>query len=93
VDAWNNINNDPKLDIFIEKLNDTLPKINKQQKLVLFSESKRVRKLPQYISNKIKESGIDKILTIDSSNRNNNFPEVKANFDANIPLDQQKDEY
>lgn len=92
VDSWTKVNQDPKLDVFKEYLAKQLlnPKINKEQKLVVFSESKETT---TYISKELSKAGFDKILVVDSSNRKDRFPDVKANFDANIPLAQQKDEF
>jgi len=92
VDAWNLIDYDPKLDIFIDYIKNRLfkPKINKEKKLVVFSESKETT---SYLYKKLEAAGIKKILVVDSSNRKDNFPKVKTNFDANIPLDEQKDDY
>ena len=92
VSEWANITQDPKLDIFKEYLADKLfdKTINKEEKLVVFSESKETT---SYLSEELKKSGFDKILVVDSKNRKDKFPYVKANFDANIPLTEQKDDY
>ena len=39
------------------------------------------------------KAGFEKILVVDSSSRKDRFPLVKANFDANISLTEQKDDY
>lgn len=89
---WDQVNQDPKLDIFIEYLNKKLfdKTINKEQKLVVFSESKETT---LYLKDELSKSGFEKILVVDSSTRKDRFPLVKANFDANIPLTEQKDDY
>jgi hypothetical protein len=92
VSEWSNITQDPKLDIFKEYLAKKLfdKTINKEEKLVVFSESKETT---SYLFEELKKSGFDKILVVDSKNRKDKFPFVKANFDANIPLTEQKDDY
>lgn len=89
---WNKIEQDPKLDVFIEYLNKKLfsKTINKEQKLVVFSESKETT---TYLKDKLHQAKFDKILVVDSANRKDRFPLVKANFDANIPLSEQRDDY
>ncbi|HRO85559.1 MAG TPA: helicase-related protein [Niabella sp.] len=92
VKDWASISQDPKLDIFKEYLSKKLfdKSINKEEKLVVFSESKETT---SYLSDELKKAGFDKILVVDSKNRKDKFPHVKANFDANIPVTDQKDDY
>ena len=92
VSEWSNITQDPKLDIFKEYLAKKLfdKAINKEEKLVVFSESKETT---TYLFEELKKANFDKILVVDSKNRKDKFPLVKANFDANIPLTEQKDDY
>jgi len=92
VSEWSNIIQDPKLDIFKEYLAKKLfdKTINKEEKLVVFSESKETT---TYLYEELKKANFDKILVVDSKNRKDKFPFVKANFDANIPLTEQKDDY
>ena len=92
VSEWSNITQDPKLDIFKEYLAKKLfdKAINKEEKLVVFSESKETT---TYLYDELKKANFDKILVVDSKNRKDKFPFVKANFDANIPLTEQKDDY
>lgn len=92
VKDWANITQDPKLDIFKEYLANKLfnKAINKEEKLVVFSESKETT---SYLNDELTKAGFDKILVVDSKNRKEKFPFVKANFDANIPLTDQKDDY
>jgi len=92
VNDWKEITQDPKLDEFKKYLKDTLlnKAINKEEKLVVFSESKETT---AYLSEELKKAGFDKILVVDSKTRKDRFPWVKANFDANIPLTEQKDDY
>jgi superfamily II DNA/RNA helicase/HKD family nuclease len=92
VKEWDAITQDPKLDIFKEYLATKLfdKSINKDEKLVVFSESKETT---TYLFEELKKANFDKILVVDSKNRKDKFPFVKANFDANIPLTEQKDDY
>jgi superfamily II DNA/RNA helicase/HKD family nuclease len=92
VKEWDAITQDPKLDIFKEYLASKLfdKSINKEEKLVVFSEYKETT---TYLYEELKKANFDKILVVDSKNRKDKFPFVKANFDANIPLTEQKDDY
>ena len=92
VNDWSKITQDPKLEIFIKYLNTKLfdKAINKDEKLVVFSESKETT---DYLQKELQKANFNKILVVDSKNRKDKFPLVKANFDANIPLTDQKDDY
>jgi superfamily II DNA or RNA helicase/HKD family nuclease len=88
---WNKVEEDPKLDEFINCLNNKLfdKKKNPEQKLVVFSESKETT---SYLEEKLKSAIHHRIVTIDSKTRKEKFPIVRANFDANIsPTEQQND--
>lgn len=89
---WADIKQDPKLEVFIHYLNTRLfdKYINKDEKLVVFSESKETT---TYLKDELQKVGFNKLLVVDSKNRKDKFPLVKANFDANIPLIDQKDDY
>lgn len=89
---WAEITQDPKLDIFKEYLSTKLfdRHINKDEKLVVFSESKETT---TYLVDELKKAGFYKILSVDSKSRKDKFPQVKANFDANIPITDQKDDF
>lgn len=83
VDEWEKISYDPKLDVFINKYlkNKLFDKsINNEGKLVIFSESKETTR---YLSEALRENGFDRILTVQSDNRNDKMPLLEANFDAN----------
>lgn len=83
-------NEDPKLDTFRQYLNDKLfSKINHENKLVVFSESKETT---EYLTKQLADLP-HKILMVDSKNRRDRMPLVKANFDANIPKSEQKDDF
>lgn len=92
VKDWASITQDPKLDEFKKYLETTLldKSINKEGKLVVFSESKETT---AYLSNELKKAGLNKILVVDSKTRKDKFPSVKANFDANIPHLEQMDDF
>jgi len=89
---WNKVEDDPKLDVFIDCLNNKLfdKKKNPEQKLVVFSESKETT---TYLEEKLKEAIQHRIITVDSKSRKEKFPLVRANFDANIPDGEQKKDY
>jgi superfamily II DNA/RNA helicase len=92
VKKWDAISEDPKLEVFIRYLKEKLfdPAINKEGKLVVFSESQETT---SYLKKKLSEVGFSKMLAISSKNRHEKFLEVKSNFDANIPAGEQKDDY
>ncbi|MBX2916991.1 MAG: helicase [Cyclobacteriaceae bacterium] len=92
VHDWANVTQDPKLEVFIDYLQNKLfdKSINKDEKLVVFSESKETT---AYLEAELKKANFNKVLVVDSKNRKDKFPFVKANFDANIPLTEQKDDY
>ena len=90
VNMWNAIDSDPKLDIFIEYLNTHLldKSINDEGKLVVFSESKET---VDYLYKKLKDNGFDKIMTVQSDNRDMQMPKLKENFDANYKGEKKND--
>jgi superfamily II DNA or RNA helicase/HKD family nuclease len=92
VNGWEKVNTDPKLDIFKEYLKNKLlySKINKEGKLVVFSESQETT---DYLSKELEKAGFDKILVCSSKNRKDIFPLIKVNFDANLKKEMQKDDY
>jgi SNF2 family DNA or RNA helicase len=95
---WGGVKEDPKLDEFVHRLKTELlsPGINHsaaihgKPKLVVFSESKETT---DYLVKQLHQRGFEKILTIDSSTRKDRMPKVKANFDANVALTEQLDDY
>ncbi len=89
---WKEIEQDPKLNEFKKYLKNELFKtdINKEGKLVVFSESKETT---DHLKTKLNDAGFDKILCVESSTRKNLMPAIRENFDANIPLAEQKDDY
>ncbi len=80
---WKQVEADPKLDEFLRHLKDELldPKINRQHKLVVFSESKETT---TYLLGKLAQAGYKRVLTVSSENRAERMPLVRANFDANF---------
>lgn len=91
IEAWDRITYDPKLDIFVnEYLKNKLfnKSINKEGKLVVFSESKETTK---YLSDSLRERGFNRILTVQSDNRNDKMPILEANFDANYKGEKKND--
>ncbi len=91
VDEWEKITYDPKLDVFINKYlkNELFDKsINDEGKLVIFSESKETTR---YLSEALRKNGFDRILTVQSDNRNDKMPILEANFDANYKGEKKND--
>ncbi|VGO22310.1 C-terminal helicase domain-containing protein [Pontiella sulfatireligans] len=88
----NAVDQDPKLEEFIRHMNDILfdPKQNPNKKLIVFSESKDTT---TYMYKALKKQGFDRILCIDAGNRHTMRETVKQNFDANIPIAEQKYDY
>ena len=92
VKRWEEINHDPKMDTFIDYLNNTLldKERNPTGKLVIFSESKDTT---THIYNSLQQHGLNKILCIDADNRQAMRKAIKQNFDANAPQSEQKSDY
>lgn len=90
---WKEVAEDPKLDEFLRHLNDGFfdPKINRQHKLVVFSESEETT---AYLLGQLAKTGYNRALTVSSKNRAERMATVRANFDANLPADQARaDDY
>ena len=92
VERWDAVDQDPKLEMFVRYMNDTLfdPAQNPNKKLIVFSESKETT---AYLHDALKNRGFDRILCIDAGNRHAMRETIKQNFDANIPLAEQKYDY
>lgn len=86
---WEEVTTDPKLDKFLELLNNELfdKQLNPGQKLVVFSESTDTI---NYLKENITR---DDVLTISAANRSKCFKIIEENFDANYPKKEQKDEF
>ena len=82
-EQWKNINVDPKYDVLLSKLNNDLFKkpLNNGDKIVLFSEAKVTT---DYLVNKLKKDGYNKILSIDSSNSHKLKEKLQTEFDENF---------
>jgi superfamily II DNA/RNA helicase len=92
VKDWNAIENDPKLDVFINKLNNLFfdKKTNLEGKLVIFSESKdTVNYLSQALNDKFRKD----VLVVSSENRKQLYDTIVTNFDANCAVDKQVNDY
>ncbi len=97
-ERWQTNEEDPKFDEFVVRLESELlsTKINHEAslggspKLVIFSESKETT---HYLVKRLKDSGYDKVLSVDSATRKDNMPHVTANFDANAPEEEKVSEY
>ena len=80
---WKEVEEDPKLDEFLHRLKDEFfdKKINRQSKLIVFSESEETT---AYLLGQLAKAGYKRILTVSSKNRAERMPIVRANFDANF---------
>ena len=89
---WKQIDEDPKLDKFSENISTfTSTEINPTGKLVIFSESlDTVNYLFDFLTKQLHRTDV---LKISASNRNRIFDTVKANFDANLPIERQENKY
>ena len=91
-EEWEQIDEDPKLDKFSSSLSKfTSAEINPTGKLVIFSESvDTVDYLFDFLTKTLSRNDVIKI---SASNRNRLFDTVKANFDANVPVENQDNKY
>lgn len=89
---WKQVNEDPKLDEFIHKLDhELMDKTNNPQgKLVVFSESKETT---HYLAEHLKNIGRKDVLEVHADNRNSLKDIVKQNFDANIPRAEYRSDF
>ena len=80
IDDWKQENDDPKYDLFMDVLDKELmlPEINKEGKLVIFSES--VDTLNYLYGRMVRELGREDITLVTSHNRNKVVKTVKENF-------------
>lgn len=92
VKNWNAIENDPKLDVFIEQLNKLFldKKTNLEGKLVIFSESKDT---VNYLAEALQNRGRKDVLVVSSKNRNQLYDTIVTNFDANWTEEKQTNDY
>ncbi len=76
---WSKINNDPKLNRFVETLQEELfDNRNIEKKLVVFTESTQTA---EYLKKEIAKHGFDKALAISSKNQKGLFATIRKNFD------------
>lgn len=89
---WKKITEDPKLEVFVEYLKNTLlsKKLNPQSKLVVFSESKETT---DYLFKELSKQVNYRILAVDSDSRKEKMPIIRQNFDANLLKAEQKDDF
>ena len=89
VKSWDEINYDPKYDVFIEKLNNQFlnKKTNLEGKLVIFSESKDT---VEYLAKALENEGRNDVLVISAKNRKAKYNTIVENFDANYPNENEK---
>ena len=92
LEEWKALNRDPKLDEFLERLKTELlsKELNPGKKMVVFSEAKDTT---NYLTEALLRHGYTRVLTVDSTNRKERMPIVRANFDANIPLSEQANDF
>lgn len=91
-EEWSQIIEDPKLDKFTASIPRFISaETNPTGKLVIFSESvDTVDYLDKYLTETL---GRTDVLKISASNRDRLFETVKANFDANVSIGKQKNDY
>ena len=90
-DNWAKEQGDPKFDVFCKYINDVFfrPSINKEGKLVVFSES--VDTLNYLYGRLTKELGRTDVLIVSAGTRGREEKTIRENFDANSP--EKRDDY
>ena len=89
---WQQITYDPKLRLFLTQLDAILTqKDNIEQKVIIFTES--IDTMNYLKNNLAKNIYKDKLLSISSNNYNSLKKTIKDNFDANISMDDKKNDY
>jgi len=88
VQKWDGNTKDPKLDKFIEEINNQKLSENRDKKIVVFTESSDTL---YYLSKNLPNK--EKILFITGENRDINKTIIKENFDANYDKKKQKNIY
>ncbi|MGB3466061.1 MAG: helicase-related protein, partial [Cyclobacteriaceae bacterium] len=85
---WNEVHDDPKFDEFYRRIKNEFfqQEINREQKLVVFSESKETT---NYLKRRLNEKKIERVIAIESGNVADFSKTIAKNFDANIPLVEQ----
>ena len=95
---WQQNQEDPKYDEFLVHMKSDFlsPKVNHEvkiggsPKLVIFSESKETT---SYLLKRLYEDGYTKVFSVDSTNRKDVMPAVRANFDANANKEDRANDY
>jgi superfamily II DNA/RNA helicase len=92
VKGWNAIENDPKINVFIDQLTKQFlnKRTNVEGKLVIFSESKDT---VDYLAKALEDIGRKDVLVISAVNRKKMYETIVTNFDANWTADKQVNEY
>jgi len=92
VNAWQQINYDPKLEVFLSELKNQFfnKNTNVEGKLVIFSESKET---VHYLKQNLEKEGRKDILVVSAENRKDLQETIVANFDANLETEKQKNDY
>lgn len=92
VERWSAVTEDPKLNTFIENIQNRFldEKKNPTGKLVIFTESKETAK---EISDKLRTIGDYSIMRISADNRKQMERTIQRNFDANLEPEKQENEY
>lgn len=92
VARWNKVEQDPKFDEFLKQLQKKmlLKTINPEQKLVVFTESVVTAR---YLQQRLSAYPEYKMLVVSSANRKEMMDAVKANFDANAPIEKRSNDY
>jgi superfamily II DNA/RNA helicase len=89
---WKKVEADPKLEAFLLAFNHEflLESINPTGKLVVFTESKDTA---NYLHKEVERHLGVKVLNISAENRKKLQEVIQENFDANLPLDKQKNDF
>lgn len=92
IESWTKVVQDPKYDELVYRLRNELMEtnINDNGKLIVFSESKETT---DYLFKKLVNDGFQKVLSIDSSNQKDQSDTIAENFDANLKIEEQKNNY
>jgi superfamily II DNA or RNA helicase len=92
VDRWEKVEQDPKFDEFLKQLQKKmlLKTTNPEQKLVVFTESVVTAK---YLHERLSTYPEYKMLVVSSANRKEMMEAVKANFDANAPMEKRRNDF
>ncbi len=91
IEAWDKIDQDPKLDSFLKAISDELfrKEINPTGQLVVFTESTDTA---DYLKEKVEQHLNTKVLNVSSDNRGKLFDVIQENFDANY-IGEHKNNY